>query len=75
MRFFATGDLQQALSFSYRIGKVTASNVISKLCQKICTVLKEPYLASSSLKQSCSRCPNNLKKFMQLVALTLNTLG
>ena len=48
MRFFATGDLQQPLSFSYRIGKATASKIISEICQNIFTVLKESYLAPPS---------------------------
>ena len=44
LRFLATGDSQQSLSFSFRVGKATVSKIISETCQAIYSVLKGPYL-------------------------------
>ena len=43
----ATGDSQQTLSFSYRLGKATMSKIISETCKAIYTVLKDPYFDTS----------------------------
>ena len=44
LRFLATGESQQSLSFSYRIGKSTASKIIRETCDAIYTVLAPTYL-------------------------------
>ena len=44
LRFLATGDAQQSLSFSFRIGKSTLSKVISETCQMIYECLKDKFL-------------------------------
>ena len=46
LRFLATGDSQQSLSFSFRIGKATVSKIISETCEAIYKVLKEKYLSA-----------------------------
>ena len=35
LRFLPTGDAQQSLSFSYRLGKCTVSNIISETCEAV----------------------------------------
>ena len=40
IRFLATGESQQSLSFSYRLGKATVSNIVSETCQAIYDSLK-----------------------------------
>ena len=47
----ATGDSQQTLSFSYRLGKATMSKIISETCKAIYTVLKDPYLTHPGSKE------------------------
>ena len=48
LRFLATGESQQSLSFSYRMGKSTVSNIISETCGAIYEVLAEKYLCPPS---------------------------
>ena len=45
LRFLATGDAQQSLSYSFRIGKATVSKIISETCDAIYTSLAENYLS------------------------------
>ena len=45
LRFLATGDSQQLLIFSFRIGKATVSKIISETCDAIYTVLKDTCLS------------------------------
>ena len=49
LRFLATGDSQQTLSYSFRIGKATVSKIVSETCEAIYSALKEKYL-------SCAKC-------------------
>ena len=44
IRYLASGDSQQSMSFSYRIGKATVSNIIQETCQAIWDALNEEYL-------------------------------
>ena len=46
-----TGDSQQSLSFSFRIGKATVSKIISETCDAIYTVLKDTYLPPPQSKE------------------------
>ena len=45
LRFLATGDSQQTLSYSFRIGKATVSKIVSETCEAIYSALKEKYLS------------------------------
>ena len=44
IRYLASGDSQQSMSFSYRMGKATVSNIIQETCQAIWDALNEEYL-------------------------------
>ena len=46
LRFLASDDNQQSISFSYRVGKSTASKIIAETCEAIYLSLKDDYLAS-----------------------------
>lgn len=50
LRFLATGDSQQSLSFSFRIGKATLSRIIAETCDAIYEVLKDAYLSVPKTK-------------------------
>ena len=41
LRILATGDSQQTLSYSFRIGKATVSKTVSETCEAIYSALKE----------------------------------
>ena len=48
LRYLASGETQQSLSYSYRIGRSTVSTIIAEICKAIYTALKDRYLKSSS---------------------------
>ena len=48
LRFLATGDSQQSLSFSFRVGKATVSKIIIETCDAIYKVLKDTYMSRPS---------------------------
>ena len=61
LHFLATGDSQQSLSFSFRMGKTTVSNIVTETSNAIYQVLKENY-QHRTLKGNVSRSPRNSKK-------------
>ena len=44
LRFLASGESQQSLSYSFRVGRTTVSQIVSETCAAIFDSLKEPYL-------------------------------
>ena len=54
LRFLATGESQQSLSFSYRIGKATVSKIVSETSLAIYNALKQPYLKPPSSEKEWS---------------------
>ena len=53
LRFLATGESQQSLSFSYRMGKSTVLNIVRETCDAIYEVLVEQYLCPPSSPADC----------------------
>ena len=51
LHFLATGDSQQSLSFSFRMGKTAVSNIITETSNVIYQVLKEKYLSEPHTKE------------------------
>ena len=51
LRYLATGESQQSLSLSYRIGKATVSHIVLETCLAIHKVLKDPFLKQPSTKE------------------------
>ena len=48
LRFLATGESQQSLSFSYRIGRTTVSNIVAETCNAIFKALETDYVRAPS---------------------------
>ena len=55
LRLLATGDLQQTLSFSFRVGKATVSKIVAETSDAIYSVLKETYLSPPKTKEDWLR--------------------
>ena len=49
LRFLASGNSQQTMSFSYRIGRTTVSRIIKETCLAIWQVLKDKYMRAPCL--------------------------
>ena len=54
LRFLATGESQQSLSFSYRIGRTTVSGIVSEVCHDIFESLKDDYLRAPETAEEWS---------------------
>ena len=52
LRYLASGETQQSLSYSYSIGRSTVSTVIVKTCKAIYTAFKDHYLKSPSIEDA-----------------------
>ena len=53
LRYLATGESQQSLSFSYRIGKSTVSSIVSETSLAIFNALKDPYMKKRWTRHLC----------------------
>ena len=59
IRFLATGESFQSLSFQFRIGRTTISNIVMEVCVAICDVFGKDYL----------RTPNQANKWDEIAQL------
>ena len=71
LRFLATGDSQQSLSFSFRMGKATISKILTETSDAIYQVLKENYLSVPKTKEDWIRISKEFKKIWNMP----NTIG
>ena len=51
LRYLASGEMQESLSFSYRISKASVCDIIYEVCLALWDVLHETYLASPNSEQ------------------------
>ena len=63
LRFLASENSQQSMSFSYRVGRQTVSSIIKETCRAIWQVLNEKYLCAPKLPEDWK---NIAEQFMQL---------
>ena len=63
LRYLASGDSQQSMSFSYRIGRTTVSNIIHETCPAIWEAVSEEYLRPPT---SYEKWKNIAEEFLKL---------
>ena len=63
LRFLASGNSQQSMSFSYRVGRQTVSSITKETCRAVWQVLNEKYLRAPSLPDDWE---DIAEEFMQL---------
>ena len=52
LRFLSSGESQQSLTFSFRVGKATVSKMVSETCIVIYETLRDDYLKRRIEKNS-----------------------
>ena len=78
VRYLATGETQQSLSFAYRMGRTTGSNIVTETSKAIFEALEETYLAPPKSSADWEKisfqafethilsiCPGSLLSYMQ----------
>ena len=55
LRFFASGNAQQSIACSFRIGKITLSNIIRETCNAIYDCQKDTYLSKPKSEEDWLR--------------------
>lgn len=71
LRFLATGDSQQSLSFSFRMGKATISKILTETSDAIYQVLKGKYLSVPKTKEDWIKISEEFKENWNMP----NTIG
>lgn len=66
LRYLATGDSQQTICYSFRIGKSTLSNIIKETCLAIWTGLKDIYLLLPSSPTQWEKIASGFNNDLQL---------
>ena len=66
LRFLASGESQQSLSFAYRIGKSTLSRMLRETCDAIFSVSKDPYLKPPSSKDDWENIEKDFRDFWNM---------
>lgn len=66
LRFLASGESQISLSFSFRIGLKTVSQIISETCAAIYTCLLETYMSALKREDDWKRIADDFDNLWQL---------
>ena len=60
IRYLASGNSQQSMSFAYRLGRTTVSNIIQDTCLAIWDALSETYLKPPSTSEDWKHIAGDL---------------
>ena len=66
VRYLASGDSQISLSFAFRIGKSTVSNIVAEVSESIWLALKEKYVPFPSKKEQWKQISDDFYKTWNL---------
>ena len=62
LRYLASGESQQSLSYAYRVGRTTVCQIVSDTCDAIYESLKDPYLKTPASPQDWTEISNNFEE-------------
>ena len=66
IRFLASGDSQESLSFAFQIGRSTVSEIIQETCKAIYNILAPIYLKPPSSQQEWKKISNKFEETWNL---------
>ena len=66
LRYLASGESQQSLSWSFRVGRTTVSKIVRGTCEAIWKVLSPIYLRSPSTEQEWKQISNDFEEIWNL---------
>ena len=66
LRYLASGESQQSLSWSFRLGRTTVSKIVRETCEEIWKVLSSIYLRSPSTEQEWKQTSNDFEEIWNL---------
>ena len=66
LRYLASSESQQSLSWSFRLGRTTVSKIVREICEAIWKVLSSIYLCSPSTKQEWEQISNDFEEIWDL---------
>ena len=66
LRYLASGESQQSLSWSFRLGRTTVSKIVRVTCEEIWKVLSSIYLRSPSTEQEWKQTSNDFEEIWNL---------
>ena len=66
LRYLATGSSQQTLSYSFRVGRITVSNIVRAVCEAIYHVLAPIYLKPPTSADEWGRISNDFESLWNM---------
>ena len=66
LRYLASGESQQSLSWSFRLGRTTVSKIVRETCEAIWKVLSPIYLLPPSTEQEWKQISNDFEEIWNL---------
>ena len=66
LRYLASGESQQSLSWSFRLGRTTVSKIVREACEAIWKALSPIYLRSPSMEQEWKQISNDFEEIWNL---------
>jgi hypothetical protein len=66
IRYLASGNSQQSMSFAYRMGRTTVSNIIQETCSAIWDAFSETYLRPPRTSEQWKKIAEDFNSFWNM---------